>query len=308
MIKIGTVNIDTSHPIAFAQIFLAGNRARYTDIYNDSFRTDSEVNAFMTKFGLKKRWYDLSEMAKNVDIAFIQGCDWDRHLELAEPFLKAGKPVFIDKPFVGTVADCKKALELSKNGAVLLGSSAMRYTYEHQEFLAKPVSERGEIVHITVTVGVDEFNYAIHAIASILGFFRNVKAQSVSFTGKNTVAGSECSSYYVRLSNGVTADYHICTPGWQPSTMTIITTKTTYAVKIDSSKVYEAMLNEVLNYMEGKKNNLATVEELCDATKLMLCGKQSEKYKKPVSPDELTDEHYFDGAVFEKLYEAQQRK
>jgi len=308
MIKVGTVNIDTSHPHAFAQIFLAGSRARYTAIYNDSFRTDKEVDSFINKYGLEKRWYDLYEMAKNVDIAFIQGCDWDRHLELAEPFIKAGKPVFIDKPFVGTLADCQKALELSKRGAVLLGSSAMRYTYEHQEILAKPVSERGEIVHITVTVGMDEFNYAIHAIASILGFFRNVKAQSVSFIGKNSVAGSECSSYYVRLNNGITADYHICTPGWQPSTMTVITTKTTFAIKIDSSKVYEAMLNEVLNYMEGKENNLATVEELCDATKLMLCGKQSEKYGKPVSPDELTDEHYFDGDTVEKFYEAQQRK
>lgn len=308
MIRVGTVNIDTSHPHAFAQIFLAGDRARYTAIYNDSFRTDDEVNAFIAKYGLEKRYYDLAEMARNVDIAFIQGTDWDKHLALAQPFIDAGVPVFIDKPFVGSLADCEKALELEKKGAKLLGSSAMRYTYEHDEFFARPVNERGEIVHIDVSVGVDEFNYAIHAVESVLGFFRGIKTESVTFTGKNSVGGSECSSYYVLFENGVSASYHICTPAWHPNTLTIVTTKTSYSMKIDSGKVYEALLNQVLNYMEGKENRLATVDELCEATRLMLAGKQSEKEHRTVRISELSGERFFDGAAFEKFYEAQQRK
>lgn len=308
MIRVGTVNIDTSHPHAFADIFLAGERARYTAIYNDAFRTDDEVNAFVTKYGLEKRYTSLDEMAGNVDIAFIQGCNWDRHIELAAPFLKAGKPVFIDKPFVGSLEDCEKALNLSKKGAVLLGSSAMRYTYEHRSILSVPEQERGQIVHVTATVGVDEFNYAIHAVESILGFFRGTSAESVMFTGKCGLGGSECCSYRISFENGASGEYHICTPAWQPSTLTVVTTKTTYAVKIDSSKVYEALLGQVLDFMEGKPNDLATVEELCEATKIMLAGKQSEKEGRTVRLDELSGEHFFDGAAFEKYYEAQQRK
>jgi len=71
MFRIGTVNIDTSHAPAFAEILLRENRARYTAVYNDGFRTDEEVDAFIKRFGLEKRYYSLSEMAKNVDIAFI---------------------------------------------------------------------------------------------------------------------------------------------------------------------------------------------------------------------------------------------
>ncbi|MBQ9795194.1 MAG: hypothetical protein IJW34_09670, partial [Clostridia bacterium] len=69
MFRIGTVNIDTSHAPSFAEILLQGDTARYTAIYNDGFRTDEEVNAFMEKFGVKERYTDLAEMAKNVDIA-----------------------------------------------------------------------------------------------------------------------------------------------------------------------------------------------------------------------------------------------
>ena len=298
MIRVGTVNIDTSHPHAFADIFLAGERARYTAIYNDAFRTDDEVNAFITKYGLEKRYTSLDEMAGNVDIAFIQGCNWDKHLELAAPFLKAGKPVFIDP--------CQVLADLMTVHG--LGSSAMRYTYEHRSILSVPEQERGQIVHVTATVGVDEFNYAIHAVESILGFFRGTSAESVMFTGKCGLGGSECCSYRISFENGASGEYHICTPAWQPSTLTVVTTKTTYAVKIDSSKVYEALLGQVLDFMEGKPNDLATVEELCEATKIMLAGKQSEKEGRTVRLDELSGEHFFDGAAFEKYYEAQQRK
>lgn len=55
MIRIGTVNIDTSHAPSFAEILLKEDRARYTAIYNDGFRTEEEVESFIKKYGLVKR-------------------------------------------------------------------------------------------------------------------------------------------------------------------------------------------------------------------------------------------------------------
>ena len=118
MFRIGTVNIDTSHAPSFAEILLKGDTARYTAIYNDGFRTDEEVNNFMERFGVKERYTDLAEMAKNVDIAFIQSCNWDRHIELSMPFIEAGVPVFIDKPLVGNLKDCKVLEQLAAEGKV----------------------------------------------------------------------------------------------------------------------------------------------------------------------------------------------
>ncbi|HBL84862.1 MAG: hypothetical protein A2Y17_10350 [Clostridiales bacterium GWF2_38_85] len=309
MIKIGTVNIDTSHPHAFAEYLLKGGRARYTEIYNDAFRTDAEVDAFVAKYDLKRRRYSLDEMAKSVDIALIQGCDWDKHLALAEPFIKAGKPVFIDKPIAGRLSDLEKFEVYAKSSAVILGSSSMRYTFEHQEFFAKSESERGKIVHISATVGVDEFNYAIHAVESILGLTSTAKPVSTEYIGNGITDSSECDSFFVKFDSGITATYHICTPAWQPSTLTIVTTKTTFPIKIDSSKVYEAMLDQLLNYLEGKDNIIATTEQLCDSVRIMLAGKKSKlNGGDEVKIADLKDEMLFDGAAFEKFYESQQRK
>lgn len=310
MFRIGTVNIDTSHAPAFAEILLKENRARYTAIYNDGFRTDEEVDAFIKKFGLEKRYYSLSEMAKNIDIAFIQSCNWDRHIELAMPFIKAGVPVFIDKPLVGNMKDVKTIEKLADKGAVILGSSALRYTYEHDSFFSVPDEQRGEIVHVSTMVGVDEFNYAIHAIESILGFLRETSPVSVRYIGTGVVGETPCDSYYIRFDSGATACYHICLKGWQPSTALVMTTKTSFAYKIDTNKVYEAMLKHVVNYLEGKPNGLVSAHKLCDSIKIMLAGRKSkETGGKEVLISKLrTGDPGFDGTKFEAEYAAQQRK
>ena len=310
MFKIGTVNIDTSHAPSFADILLKGDEGRYTAIYNDAFRTDEEVNAFISNFGLDKRYDDLSEMAKDIDIAFIQSCNWDNHLRQAMPFIEAGVPVFIAKPLAGNLADVKAFEELDRQGKVILGTSAMRYTYEHDSFFAIPEEERGNILHISVMVGVDEFNYAIHAVESIMGFLGDISPISTRYLGTNSVGDVPCDSYYVLFENGASACYHICKKGWQPSTALVMTSKTSFAYKIDSNKVYEAMLKQVCAYMAGKENKLASVKQMTDSIKIMLAGKKSQANGGTVEAiSELTEsDPSFDGTAFEEFYAASQRK
>lgn len=309
MIRIGTVNIDTSHAPSFAEILLKEDRARYTAIYNDGFRTEGEVADFITKYGLEKRYTSLEEMAKDIDVAFIQSCDWDRHIELSKPFVEAGVPVFIDKPIVGNMRDLRIVEDWAKDGKVILGTSAMRYTYEHDDFFAN--AETDDIINITATVGVDEFNYAIHAVEEIMGFMKGHRPVSTRFVGSNTVGDVETDSYRVMFDNGVAAYYHICKKGWQPSTAIVMTKKTTYVYKIDSNKVYEAMLKQVCNYFEGKENGLATVEEMLDSVKIMLAGKKSritdggEIALASLGYDETTA---FDGKEFYDFYAAANAK
>lgn len=309
MIRIGTVNIDTSHAPSFAEILLKEDRARYTAIYNDGFRTEGEVADFIQKFGLVKRYTSLEEMAKDIDVAFIQSCDWDRHIELSKPFVEAGVPVFIDKPIVGNMRDLKIVEDWAKEGKVILGTSAMRYTYEHDDFFAN--AETDDIINITATVGVDEFNYAIHAVEEIMGFMKGHRPVSTRFVGSNTVGDVETDSYRVMFDNGVAAYYHICKKGWQHSTAIVMTKKITYVYKIDSNKVYEAMLKQVCNYFEGKENSLATVEEMLDSVKIMLAGKKSritdggEIALASLGYDETTA---FDGKEFYDFYAAANAK
>lgn len=309
MIRVGVVNIDTSHPNAFAQKMIDDGRARYVAIYNDGFRGDDEVNGFMEKFGLEKHCKTVEELAEMVDIGFIQGCNWDTHLNYVEPFVKLGKPVFIDKPIVGSMPDLKKLKDLTDAGAVILGSSSARYAQEIGEFLEIPEEERGQIVSVFGSCGVDEFNYGVH-IVEVIGGLLGTGAQSCRFAGRATVEGKKCETFLVNFANGATATYSLFHGTHHPFTVTIQTTKKTYTFTINSSRIYMAMLVRIMDYMQTGKNTLATIDELSETIKIMLAGKISrENDGRVVALSEIPEDYEgYDGALFEKGYAAAANK
>lgn len=305
MFKIGIVNIDTSHPLAFSGILRKENRARYAAIFNDGFRGDDEVECFIEKHGLDKRFLSISEMADYADIGFIQGCDWDKHIDYAVPFIKKGKPVFIDKPIVGNIRDCKKLKELADGGAVILGSSSVRYAHEICDFLALDEESRGKTVNVFGTAGVDEFNYGIHIVEGICALIQD-KPLSVSFAGAGNIDGKICETYFIKFESGVTAVYNLFTGTWQPFEIVIMTAKSTYQFRIDTNAIYKSLLDRICDYMETGVNNLATVNQLVDSVMIMLAGRISREngggeIRICDIPD---DDPGYDGALFCEGYAA----
>ena len=304
MIRIGAVNIDTSHPLGFAEVMEKSDRARYVGVYNDSFRSDAEVEGFIRRFGLEKRCDTLEELAEMCDIGFIQGCDWDDHIRCAMPFIRRGKPVFLDKPMVGNLRDLKILEELTAGGAVILGSSSARYAYEVQEFLAMSEQERGKIVNVFGTCGVDEFNYGVH-IAELLGGLLGTGAESVRYLGRGQADGKYSESYYVQFPEA-SAVFNTFTGAWQPFVITVMTTKTTYQFKVDSGRLYAALIEQICNYMEGKPHILADMGTLAESIRVMLAAAQSRaEGGRAVALAELTDSGAcYDGRAFREGYGA----
>lgn len=303
MIRIGVVNIDVSHPKAFSEYLTKGSRARYTAVYNDGFRSDDEVKAFINNFGLEKRCNSIEELADIVDIGFIQSCNWDNHLKQALPFIKRGKPVFIDKPIVGSLKDCIDLEELAQKGAVVLGSSSLRYAGEISNFLSIPEKERGKIVSVFGSVGIDEFNYGIHVVEPIEEI-AGAEALSVRFVGRAEVEGSICDTYFIKFKNGISAVYNTFTGVWQPHELLVITTKGTYNLDIDTTKVYGALLDKICDYMETGENKLAPPERLTASIKIMLAGRLSkEGGGAEIKPEDIpADDPGFNGKEFNIKY------
>lgn len=302
MVRIGVVNIDTSHPRAFSQIFLNNRKAVYAGIYNDSFRGDDEVLGFMRTAGIEKRFTDLSELAAFVDVGFVQGCDWDEHLRYAEPFITAGKPVFIDKPVVGNLRDVERLRALVAGGAVILGSSCMRYAPQITQFLAIPIEERGEIVSLHSTCGVDEFNYAIHAVEAIGGLV-GTGAVSCAYVGGGKVGQVTGETYAVQFANGISATYALTYGQWQKSVVTVLTTKRTYILEPAG---YDAMLDLVVDSVVTGKQLTASVDELAESILIMLAGRISREQGGGAVrlKDIPKDDPGFDGAKFIQGYAA----
>jgi predicted dehydrogenase len=312
MIKIGLVNLDISHPKYFSEYLNRGSRARYAAVFNDGFRGDDEVEGFMKQTGVEKRCSTIKELADCVDIGFIQSCNWDKHIEQANYFIKAGKPVFIDKPTVGNLADCKRLEELANNGAIILGSSSVRYAKEIEDFLKRPESERGRIVSIFGTSGVDEFNYTIH-IVEALHQLAGGRAAVAQFVGRAKIEDKICETFFVVFENGITAAYNSFTGLWQPFEVVIMTTKGTYQFRIaleDIYKLYAQLLDKICDYMETGKSTLAPVDTLTEAVKIMLAARISrENGGRQVKPADIPDnDPGYDGYAFEKEYAANAKK
>jgi predicted dehydrogenase len=63
-----------------------------------------------------------------VDFVLLETNDGRPHLEQALPVLKAGKPVFIDKPIAGSLSDALAIFDASeKYGTPVFSSSSLRY-------------------------------------------------------------------------------------------------------------------------------------------------------------------------------------
>lgn len=307
MKKIGLVNIDTSHPLKWAQKMEQNPELdmQYTMLFSDGFRDDDQVNWFVNKYNMAGRAATIDELAEKTDIGFIQSCNWEKHIAEALPFINRGKPVFLDKPFVGSVQDIKKIRELVADGAKIIGSSSARYAEEIQEFLAQPLEKRGEVIAVYGESGVDEFNYSVH-VGEILSEIAGAPAVSCKFTGATERDGAKCELYTVRFANGVIGTYCTYLSGHRAFNVSIMTTKGSTCFRIDSSKIYMALLTRISEYLKTGEQKTADIERILNASEFMLCGKRSRDFEngREVKIEELGTDDKFDGYAFEKEYGA----
>lgn len=78
---------------------------------------------------------DPSEMIGQIDAVLILSICGSAHLERVTPFLKAGIPAFVDKPFACSLEDAQAMFTLARESGVSLWSaSGMRFASEVLEF------------------------------------------------------------------------------------------------------------------------------------------------------------------------------
>lgn len=114
------------------------------------------------------------EMIGKVDGMLIESQEGGAHWEAARPFLEAGVPCFVDKPFTCSTADAKRIAALAaKKGVPVFSSSSLRYGTELVGFLADP--KHGKVVGALAygpaplfekdrTLNPGLYHYGIHAV------------------------------------------------------------------------------------------------------------------------------------------------
>lgn len=143
-LRAGIIGLDTSHVVAFTQSLnkgpkkpedapkLAGVKvvAAYPQGSRDiesSTKRVPEYTEKMKTFGVEIV-DSIDELLKRVDVVFLESNDGRVHLEQLRPVLTARKPVFIDKPIAGSLADTIRILDAAKEAKVpLFCSSSLRF-------------------------------------------------------------------------------------------------------------------------------------------------------------------------------------
>ncbi|MCC7261026.1 MAG: Gfo/Idh/MocA family oxidoreductase [Candidatus Latescibacteria bacterium] len=298
--KIGIVDLDTSHPQNWIPIerelghYVAG-------VWDGGEVHPPEyVEDFAKKHQLPKLYPSLEAMAAEVDCAVLHSCNWDTRIERARPFVEAGKAVLLDKPVAGRPGDLRQLLEWEARGVRLTGGSSLRFCNEVQDYLARPESERGKPHTVICGCGVDEFNYGIHAYSLLAGLMGG-GAQGVRHLGEGGQRRVQ-----VRWADGRTGLLVIgATTRWLPFHATVITDRDLSQFQVDAGRLYRALLEKILPYLEGKAPAPMPLRELMEPERWALAARRSWlEGDREVPLDELGEDGY-EGAAFARFYREQ---
>lgn len=107
-----------------------------------------------------------TDVIGEVDAVIVATDRGSEHVERVRPFVKAGLPVFVDKPLATSEADLDIFRGWVVDGARIISSSSMRYT---KEFVPYHLSTRdlGELRLATITSPKSWEAYGIHALEAV---------------------------------------------------------------------------------------------------------------------------------------------
>ena len=134
-LRAGIVGLDTSHVPAFTKLFNSpnaeGSLAGIKVVAGYPGGTDMPASRDrVAKFTeqVKEMGVEIvdsiPQLLEKVDVVLLESVDGRIHLQEAREIFKSGKPVFIDKPVAGTLAETIAVFELAKKHQVSFFSSS----------------------------------------------------------------------------------------------------------------------------------------------------------------------------------------
>ncbi|MBN2218532.1 MAG: Gfo/Idh/MocA family oxidoreductase [Pirellulales bacterium] len=198
-LRAGIIGTDTSHAVAFTKALndpkatgplakvdvVAFFQSSSPDIASSRDRVERFTKQ-LEKMKIK-RCGSIDELLGQVDVVLLESMDGRKHVEQVLPVFKSGKPVFIDKPLAGSLADVVRIVRLSKQyNTPWFSSSALRYAADVQKMRANPPG--GKVLGCTAfspchlePTHPDLFWYGIHGV-EILYTIMGAGCQTVAAT------------------------------------------------------------------------------------------------------------------------------
>jgi len=166
MIRLGIVSLESTHVDAFCRIFNSDSSepshldgAQVIALCSQD-NSPERIEQLQHDFGIETVLYSPADLVPLVDAALMLGRAGSRHAAQAMPFLEAGLPCFVDKPFAHDLDDAWAMVQAAEaHGAPLMSCSGLRFCDE----LAAALDElQEEVLHASLVGPGELYFYGIH--------------------------------------------------------------------------------------------------------------------------------------------------
>jgi predicted dehydrogenase len=277
MIKLGVVDFDTSHVVEFTKRL--NHKSDAKDQWVDGAQVvigcpgKSEIMPERIP-GYVKEMQQLGvelvdkpeDMIGKVDGMLIESQEGGAHWPSARPFLEAGIPCYIDKPFTCSVNDARKIIELAdKKKVAIFSSSSLRYATELVQYMKE--KKHGAIIGCVAygpaplfekdpKLNPGLYHYGIHAV-EILYTLMGPGCRRVTCTHEKDVD----------VATGQWKDGRVATvrgirKGRSDYGALAFTEKGVYPVPIGTAYIYRELVKKIVEMFETKRSPLDIHETL----------------------------------------------
>lgn len=217
-IKIGIIGAENSHTRGFGKLFNIDKKFPGVEVKYVWGETEAFAKDAMERGGIPNMVKDPKEMLGKIDALIVDHRHGKYHLPAARPFVEAGIPSFIDKPFCYRLDEGIEFLELAKKaGTPVTSYSSIAQNDETFDIMAQ-LKEKGEINQVIRSGRLDihseyggVFFYGAHLIQPLMYMFGNeIEKVRIVKNGENSGAN-------LVFANGMLASLVFTTKkyGWQ---------------------------------------------------------------------------------------------
>jgi len=191
-VRIGIIGAENSHTVGFGKMFNIDKKFPGVEVTHLWGETDEFARKAAEAGKIPIIVKDPKEMLGKIDALIVDHRHARYHLEAAAPFVKAGIPTFIDKPFCYRVAEGKKFLAMAReSGTPVTSFSSIAQSYGTYD-IKKQLETLGEVNHVVRYGPVDldseyggVFFYGVHLLQPLMFLFgEDIKRVKITRDGK----------------------------------------------------------------------------------------------------------------------------
>jgi len=177
-ITIGIIGAENSHTAGFGRLFNTDKKFPGVEVKYVWGETDEFAKRAMERGNIPNQVKDPAEMMGKIDALIVDHRHAKYHLDAAWPFVQAGIPTFVDKPFCYRAKKGKEFLEMAREvGTPVTSFSSIAHSAATFD-IKKQVDEMDNIHQVIRTGPVDldsqyggVFFYGVHILQPLMVMF-----------------------------------------------------------------------------------------------------------------------------------------